>query len=121
MVDGRARAMPYFAELQSIHPDSRTSTQRWSVNRRKLVRVLGQRSTGYGALTNLVDKSLVVVAERDDHESRFQFLERVREYAQLKLTSRAPEASSAPYQQHAMYFGEFVRGVKSHTAWGARV
>ncbi len=59
-------------------------------------------------LSNLVQKSLVVVDESDD-AGRFRFLETVREYGRRKLARRGTAALNALQQRHATYFADFAR------------
>jgi len=75
------------------------------------------------SLTRLVDQSLLV-AERGDHETRYQFLETIREYAreqmdeeEVKETSRKHAAHFVTWAQEA---GHGLEG-RDETLWRERV
>src|SRR5262249_27318594 len=52
----------------------------------------------------LVDKSLVVVDESPDGDTRFDYLETVREYARLMLASHGLAQAEATRRLHATYY-----------------
>ena len=76
--------------------------------------VVGEMETMEG-LTGLVNKSLVIVEERES-ESRYRYLETIRQYAMEKLLE-ASEAMDAR-NRHLAYFWEYVRDTeeKLHSA-----
>jgi tetratricopeptide (TPR) repeat protein len=76
------------------------------------------RGTGLAAseildiLSALVNKSLVVADFQDTTETRFRYLETVREYSAERLSESAD--SSSAYSQHAEFF--FDLAAEAHTA-----
>jgi predicted ATPase/DNA-binding CsgD family transcriptional regulator len=63
-----------------------------------------------GLLTQLVDKSLVLVPERQGEEARYRLLETIRQYGQEKLQEAGEE--SAIERHHAEFFLEFAERVE---------
>jgi non-specific serine/threonine protein kinase len=60
-------------------------------------------------LSQLVDKSLVVVEEEDGgDEVRYRLLETLREYARSRLAGEGPEARAAVRRRHAAWFLDFA-------------
>jgi non-specific serine/threonine protein kinase len=59
-------------------------------------------------LGSLVGKSLVVVGEAPDGDSRFDYLETVREYGRIRLESRGLTQTDVTRHLHATYYAELV-------------
>lgn len=85
---------------------------------------LGERETALDLLTQLVNKSLVVVEERDD-ATRYRLLETIRAYAREKLVQESAEHDARG--RHLAYYVRLVEQAAPHLsglyrqAWYARL
>ncbi|HVG95609.1 MAG TPA: tetratricopeptide repeat protein, partial [Chloroflexota bacterium] len=72
-------------------------------------------------LSQLVDKSLVVVEEEDGgDEVRYRLLETLREYARDRLTGEGPAAGAAVRRRHAAWFLDFAETAALELGGGAQ-
>ena len=62
-------------------------------------------------LIQLVDKSLVVT-EKQEHETRFRFLETIHDFAREKLKSSGEEVRTS--NQHLAYYADFAEDLERH-------